>query len=190
MRPLRYILFIVATTLSPIILLGLTAEWVDSHFNQTRALYRWPAPAGSAFSQRTVGLYIEPDKIVLTFANDSFAKAIPPPLLTRDGFLRKPGIDPYFTKLVGTRFGFGVLHDNLDPTYDEWVLVLPFWFIILCAGFLAAWCFTSYRKSRRTDTGVLCATCGYDLRASTDRCPECGTSFPAKIKGRIESDAG
>jgi predicted amidophosphoribosyltransferase len=41
-------------------------------------------------------------------------------------------------------------------------------------GFLALW-----RSRRRRDRfpGRHCLHCGYDLRASKDRCPECGTAF-------------
>jgi hypothetical protein len=51
---------------------------------------------------------------------------------------------------------------------------LPFWFLMLAAVVLPALRLVVYlRRRRRLNTGF-CQDCGYDLRASPGRCPECG----------------
>jgi hypothetical protein len=57
--------------------------------------------------------------------------------------------------------------------------VAPFWSVTLAAGapplgWMALSLVALVRRRRKTSAG-LCPTCGYDLRATPDRCPECGT---------------
>jgi hypothetical protein len=53
--------------------------------------------------------------------------------------------------------------------FPHWALLPPLAIPTVVAVVLAV------RRRRRRSAG-LCLTCGYDLRASPDRCPECGTA--------------
>ena len=49
---------------------------------------------------------------------------------------------------------------------------VPLYPLPLATGLLLAW---RVRRWRKTKAIGVCASCGYDLRATPDRCPECGT---------------
>jgi hypothetical protein len=57
-----------------------------------------------------------------------------------------------------------------------WQLAIPYWLLAVLASAipLARWLAVARRNIRRRKGK--CAACGYDLRATPDRCPECGES--------------
>lgn len=58
-------------------------------------------------------------------------------------------------------------------------IVIPFWLpVMIVAAFALRSCTRAWTRWRRPRRG-LCVGCGYDLRASTVRCPECGLAMPA-----------
>ncbi len=65
---------------------------------------------------------------------------------------------------------------------EHWALIVPAWLIGLLAAVVpSAWLFRVLRDRRRQSMGC-CRGCGYDLRATPDRCPECG-AIPSAAKG-------
>jgi predicted Zn-ribbon and HTH transcriptional regulator len=52
-------------------------------------------------------------------------------------------------------------------------VLLAWWFLFACFATLATLLNRAWRKRRYQRPG-LCRTCGYDLRATPHRCPECG----------------
>jgi hypothetical protein len=70
--------------------------------------------------------------------------------------------------------GYGLLGAwSLEKRDRYWDL--PCWPTYLATVVMpASWLFRRFRRRPRTSTNA-CATCGYDLRATPLRCPECGT---------------
>jgi hypothetical protein len=57
--------------------------------------------------------------------------------------------------------------------YRAWVV--PYWLIALAFATPPGWWLAKRVRRRRRFKAGLCVACGYDLRASPERCPECGT---------------
>ena len=57
----------------------------------------------------------------------------------------------------------------------DYSFTVPYWLLLAAAILLPGFALLSaWRRSHRLKLG-LCLACGYDLRATPDRCPECGT---------------
>jgi hypothetical protein len=66
-----------------------------------------------------------------------------------------------------------------DTTATERAAIVPHWLLVVATGSFPLWRFgrTVKGRLRRRRHGVnhpICAGCGYDLRATPERCPECG----------------
>jgi hypothetical protein len=138
------------------------------------------------FVDRGVGLrYIAPVQ------TDVFG----PPKFDADG---TSGLNPAFAQwlcrlrgrratFLGFRFARGGSVSGNDVkgyrlVARHYELRAPFWFLSLVTLLMpAAWAkgrVAENRRSRRALRG-LCPRCGYDLRATPDRCPECGAVHAA-----------
>lgn len=65
----------------------------------------------------------------------------------------------------------------------------PYWFVLLLTAILPARRLRRWLAMRSRLRKGLCRSCGYDLRGSPDRCPECGAAESGKTKmedGRIK----
>ena len=61
----------------------------------------------------------------------------------------------------------------------EKTMMFPLWLPCLFTLFLPARRMLRYVHQRRRRVNGLCLVCGYDLRASVERCPECGSGIAA-----------
>ena len=113
--------------------------------------------------------------------------------LRADGsFKAPPGQrwDSTFTMLKPLPLGFSYAR---SPSHDPraagyFALYIPQWSLLLLFALLPLlWTLLTLRRLRlhKRLASHHCKNCGYDLRASKDRCPECGTPIPPTFLQRL-----
>ncbi|HEY8668356.1 MAG TPA: hypothetical protein VIL86_17025 [Tepidisphaeraceae bacterium] len=88
---------------------------------------------------------------------------------------------------VAGRIGFGLetysgySRKPINPFgYARAISILfPAWFLALLFSLLPALRLRRWILDRQRNRPGFCRTCGYDLRATPERCPECGMEVPA-----------
>ena len=78
---------------------------------------------------------------------------------------------------VGIEFHIGTIRiDELGggPKTKYYIVLIPHWFMLFLCSILPV-CWATRATFSRACKGH-CRRCGYDLRASAGRCPECGTA--------------
>ncbi len=72
----------------------------------------------------------------------------------------------------------GIRFDNIQEGEED-ILILPDWLLIALFALLPLWFLIRWKNPKRERERLgLCLNCGYDLRATPERCPECGTVPP------------
>jgi hypothetical protein len=94
------------------------------------------------------------------------------------GFWRLSGPLPNYRLGRGPLFGFHYLHSK-----NVRVVTIPHWSLALLFAILPALHLRAAIRSRRLHRIGHCPRCGYDLRATPQRCPECG-AVPAEAAAR------
>lgn len=114
-----------------------------------------------------------------------------------------PSLDGWLPN-SGWEFAYGAdrRQVRLWPSYDSWgrftppaadgpgfrgsaTLMLPYWLLLCVFAILPSVTITRAVRNRARPRGV-CRKCGYDLRASTERCPECGTPVSLTAKPPLD----
>ena len=85
---------------------------------------------------------------------------------------------------LGNRLGFFWINGTPGGSYfrpdangpAHFVAIgFPYWALTLLMLTVPIWQLFLLRGRRRRQLAGMCPVCGYDLRATSDRCPECGT---------------
>jgi hypothetical protein len=177
-------LFTVLAALSLLLCIATGVMWIRSHwYNDGQQLYLprdWRI--GCLTVQGTFSIWIE--RVVGPNPNAPDDKpAFPVWGVHRYSLRLEPWLvnggtsDASFGRVFGfEHLGFWKLLEYTDGGIGEnWVIETPLWFVCVLAAVVPI--LYGWRKFLRRSRlrHAQCIACGFDLRATPDRCPECGT---------------
>jgi hypothetical protein len=174
MRRLLRILLNAATVLSILLCVVAVAAWVRS-YRVRDIVWGWSKP------RQLLGIVTYRGGFTAAVATPiGWESSIPPGVTWEQSAPARYGDTLSLKGTFFNHFGFALdyFQDNVIATRQ---LACPYWFIMLLTAILpgarlAAW----RRRARRLRMRPgLCRHCGYDCRATPDRCPECGTPAAA-----------
>ena len=159
------------TALSLLLILAAAVLWVRNHWVSDRV--RW-AIIRSLTMGHPVGWYYS----LSAYRGGVYVLWVETPLSGEGVGVESRSIDrPH---IFDTDPGSGGLGFRYNPRRSPALHAVgfagvPLWFIALLAAAGPAARFVRGRIRRRRSAAGLCLRCGYDVRATPERCPECGT---------------
>jgi hypothetical protein len=185
-RFIRHIATAVAA-LSLVLLVLICIFWIRSHWLSDQL--QWQNAGGHRYLRTAQGHLV----VGVTLVDwSAFPAQFHGPVYHRDSpyrpfnYLLLRSVHPGDTMTEWSHAGFAwYAHRETRPSALAFIAVAPFWALALVSVFLPlAWLAGQVRSGllgrRRKGLG-LCASCGYDLRATPERCPECGETVAATI---------
>ncbi len=185
----RFSIFWRVTRLAALVLI--LTLWVGSYIG--RPIYSWPIRPGEAGSlvsrdgrvfliRQTLGPVTPAGSIIDVSRPGTFIMTFP-----RNGGSIRMDLNPY--SLDSGHLGFasvdirGIMMAAATGNYSAkmHLLTVPYWPFATVLALIYAFFWRRRRNIERRLARNMCKVCGYDLRASPERCPECGTPVAATV---------
>ena len=180
------------TVLSMLLCGAAGALWVRSYFASDAATYARDRVSADGYKRFNYLLISHRGQLVFLVSSQDF-RPLPPGVAGRmaDEYRRhtsggvfdvhRHNLSPPYMMPAGgwwVRRGFSHSHFGAPQTptiYNEQSqFTAPHWAAVAAAGLLPA-AYAAHRgRARRKERPGVCRSCGYDLRATPGRCPECG----------------
>ena|SRR5437867_4202278 len=188
---------------SVVLLIATIALWVRGYSSDAEFDYRSCRKAGDGWkdwAEWRLGGHTGRGSVIISWARERFVldpstaeEAERLSIREERRFSGWPTGDPYPPRTAGASFaiaGFGYRPDAPWGGWGAHTVWVPYWFLVVATALLPVVRIRAWLKRRQRAWAGRCRKCGYDLRATPDRCPECGVSASLKASPNPPEETG
>ena len=162
---MRHRLLTIAAAVSLVLCMVVAGFWVRSMWRWDHVSRHWFAPG----RHRVIALDSNRGRISLNWGALPDAPGRPESVRTT----RTSGSPRDVTVTAWQRWAYEYQRTSNGPEVIRYLAVHDVWLVALTSVLPGCWVLVARRRRRLLMLGR-CAACGYDLRATPERCPECG----------------